>query len=140
MQDCYLLANISHTNAYIQDHALALPPRVPTTTRLGQWTASKWARTPVLWSGMYSRIGEDWKKVEGRLADWGIGEGEGQTWLLQSRSTLFCIWRMSYGASPGRPSGHSVRAQFAGSIPDIYTRVFTLTQTSSTPLHGPTFL
>ena len=32
--------------------------------------------------------------------------------------------------------GHSVRAQFAGSIRDIYTRVIALTQTTSTPLHG----
>jgi hypothetical protein len=58
----------------------------------------------VLWSRMYSRIGEDCKKVEGWLADWGIGEGEEQTWLPQSRSSLFCIWRMSYGASSSRPS------------------------------------
>ena len=56
------------------------------------------------WSGMYSRIGEDCKKVEGWVADRGIGEGEGQTWLLQSRSSLFCIWRMNYGASSSRPS------------------------------------
>ena len=79
-QDCYSLTNIAHTNAYIHDHAL---PRLTAVCADDSAFAAADHIEMVEDAGAcgLGRIRGlgNCEKVEGWLADWGSGEGEGQT-------------------------------------------------------------